>query len=100
MGQHVVIDAAALAAHLLDRQTVILRGPGDHGVGGQGQAPGLLGLALEVACPDHALVGIQQVAAQGVQRFALVELAGDTATMTAGVPPASERSASWTCPPN
>jgi hypothetical protein len=60
-----------------DGQAVVLGGPGDHRVGDHGQAPGLLGLLLEVPGPDRAFVAVEQVAFEGVQRFALVELAGD-----------------------
>ncbi len=60
-------------------EPVILCGPGDYRVGGQGQAPRLLGLILELAGADHALVRVQQVPAQSVEGFALVELAGDLA---------------------
>ena len=51
--------------------------PEDHGVGDDGQAEGLLGLALVVAVPNVPLVGKEQLAAQGVQRLALIELAAD-----------------------
>jgi len=84
VGQHVVIDAATLAAHLLDREAVILCGPGNHSVRGQGETPGLLGLPVEVPRPDHALVRVEQIAAQRVQRLALVQLARDLAPIALG----------------
>jgi hypothetical protein len=41
----------------------------------------LLGLFLQVTGADGALVGIKQAAFEGVQRLALVELAGDLAAV-------------------
>jgi hypothetical protein len=37
----------------------------------------LFGLVLKVAAPDRAFMGVEHVAAQRVDAFALVELAGD-----------------------
>lgn len=39
VGEHLVVETAALAAHLLDFDTVILCGTVDYGVGGRGQVP-------------------------------------------------------------
>src|SRR3981081_2837131 len=69
-----VVDASPGAAHRLHGQAVILRRPSHHRVGGQRQTPRLLGLLFEVAGADGALVGVEQVSLQGVQRLALVQL--------------------------
>jgi hypothetical protein len=60
-----------------DGEAVVLGGPGDDRVGGQGQAPHLLGLLLVVPAPDGTLAGVGESAAEGVQVLALVELPGD-----------------------
>ncbi len=77
--EHLVVDASASRAHRVDRESVVLGCPGHHGVGDQGQAPRLLGLGFEVAGADGALMGVEQVPLQRVQRLALVELPGDLA---------------------
>lgn len=70
---------AGRGAHRLHRQAVILGRPGHHRVRHEGQAPRLLGLLLQMAGAHHALVRIQEVPLQSVQRVALVELPGDLA---------------------
>lgn len=76
VSQDIVIDPAPGPAHLLDGEPVILCGPTDYRVGGKSEAPGLFGLVVELAGADRALVRVEQVAAQGVEGFAFVELAG------------------------
>lgn len=77
VGQDVVGHMPAGGAHRRHGQAVVVGGPGDHGVGDQGQAPGLRGLGLQVPAADGALVGVEQATAQGVQALALVQLPGD-----------------------
>jgi hypothetical protein len=59
VAQELILNVAAAPAQRLDREPKVLCRPRDHGVGGQGETPRLLGLLLEVAGPDGALVGIQ-----------------------------------------
>jgi hypothetical protein len=87
----------ALAAHLLDREPVILCGPGDYCVGDQGQAPGLFGLGFQMPGPEGSFMGVDEVALEGVDGFASVELARDLAPVvrisevSAGVDGATHR---------
>ncbi len=62
VGQNLVVDAAPGRAHLLDGQAVVLGRPRDHGVRDEREARRLLGLALQVPRPDHALVREEQTA--------------------------------------
>jgi hypothetical protein len=89
VSQDLIIDAAPGPAHRLHRQPVVFRRPGHYGVGDQREAPGLLGLLLQVAGTDRALVGVEQVPLQRVQRLSLVELPGDLAPV--GVPVALKK---------
>jgi hypothetical protein len=81
VGEHLVVDAPSLGTHRLYREAVVLRGPGHYRVGHHGQAPGLLGLLLQVPGPDRALVRVDQVTTQCVQALTLVELPGDLAAI-------------------
>jgi len=56
------------------------RGPQHGGVGDQGEAQRLVDLVVEVPSPDVTLMGEEQIAAQGVQALALVQLAADSTT--------------------
>jgi hypothetical protein len=53
--------------------------PEDDGVGDEVQALGLVGLFLEGAAADLALVGEEEEVAERVHRFAVVELGADPA---------------------
>jgi len=75
--EDLVVDAPAGAAQGGDGEAVVLGGPNDDRVGGEGQAPHLLGLLLVVPAPDGTLAGVGESAAEGVQVLALVELPGD-----------------------
>jgi hypothetical protein len=105
VGQDLVVDAPPGRPQWFDGQPVVLGGPGHDGVGDQRQAPGLLGLFLQVTDADGALVGIRQAAFEGVQRLALVELAGDLAPIrrirqvAGGVDRAAQRSAPYSLLP-
>ena len=77
----VIIDQPSLGAHVLDREAEILGHPRGDRVRRDGQTPGLLGLVLQVATPDGALVGVEDIPPQRVGGLALVELAGDLATI-------------------
>ena len=61
MSQDVIIGAVSLAAHLLNGEPVILCGPSDHCVGGQGRAPRLFGLGFQVTGPECSFVGVDEV---------------------------------------
>jgi hypothetical protein len=58
VGEYLLVDPAALATELVDREPQVLRHPGDHRVRGQRQTPCLLGLLLQAPAPDSALVGV------------------------------------------
>ncbi len=77
VGHDLAVDRSAAAAQRRDGQPEVLGGPGDDRVGGQRQAPHLLGLLLVAAPPQRPFAGVGQLAAQRVQVLALVELAGD-----------------------
>jgi len=79
MCENFIIDAAALTPDLLDDDLVTLCGPCDYRIGGQVRQNACSVWGFQVPGPDHAFVGIEQVAAQCVQGFALVELMGDLA---------------------
>ena len=81
VGEQLLVDAPAAAAELIDGHAEVLRGPGGDRVGGDGQAPGLLGLGLQVPAAYGAFVGVEHVPAQRVHALALVELAGDLAAV-------------------
>jgi hypothetical protein len=83
VGQHVGVDSAALTAHLVNREPVILCRPGDYRVCGQGQAPGLFGLGFQVTGTEGPFVGVDEVAFESVDGFTLVELARDLAPVVA-----------------
>ena len=55
--------------------------PGHDRVGHQVQAEDLIRLLLSLAPPDFALVGEEEEAAQGVQRFTFVQLSLDPAAV-------------------
>src|SRR5664280_3506464 len=55
VGQHLVLDQLATGAHFGDGAAVVLADPGDDRVGGDGQAPCLLGLLLGVAVSCSAV---------------------------------------------
>jgi hypothetical protein len=67
----------APGAQILDGDLVVLRGPGDDGVGEPGQGPCPLGLTGQQRLDDGALPSRVQVAAQRVQALTLVQLPGD-----------------------
>jgi hypothetical protein len=71
----------ATGAHFGDGAAVVLADPGDDRVGGDGQAPCLLGLLLGVVVSYRAFAGVEQVPAQRVDVLALVQLAGDFASV-------------------
>ncbi len=72
-------DGVAVGAKRVERVAEVGRGPQHGGVGDQGQAERLVDLVVEVAAPDVPLVGEEEVAAQRVQAFALVQLSADPA---------------------
>ena len=74
-------DDHAPGAHFGDGAAVVLADPGDDRVGGDGQAPCLLGLLLGVVVSYRAFAGVEQVPAQRVEVLALVQLAGDFASV-------------------
>jgi hypothetical protein len=67
--------------HRLHGQALVISCPGHDGVGDQRESPCLLGLLFEVAGADGALVGVENVPFERVQRLAPVELAGDLAAI-------------------
>lgn len=70
MGEYVVVDASTLTAHRIDCEPVVLCRPGDHRVGGQGQAPSLFGLGFQVTGAEGPFVGVDEVAFERVDGFA------------------------------
>lgn len=77
--EHVVIDTPPAAVHLFHGQTEYAVVQAITAFVARGQAPGLLGSAIQLPRPNHALACAEQVAAQRLQGFALVEPAGDLA---------------------
>lgn len=63
------------AAQLLDGEPVYSAVPGADGVGGDGEAPGLSGLVLEVPAAHGAFTGVEHVTARRVHTLALVCMA-------------------------
>ena len=57
VGQYRVVDAAAAAAQGRDRQAVVFGGPGDDGVGGQGEeaSNAVMGLLAGARMAAHML---------------------------------------------
>jgi len=60
-------DGLAVGSKGVERVAEVGRGPQHGGVGDQGEAQRLVDLVIEVQSPDVALVGEEQIAAQGVQ---------------------------------
>jgi len=73
-------DGVAVGTEGIERIAEVGGGPQDRSVGAESQAEGLIDLVIEVPAPDVALVGEEQVAAQGVQALALVQLSTDSAS--------------------
>ena len=61
--------------------------PGHDHVGHQVQAEDLIRLLLSLAAPDLALVGEEEEAAQGVQRFSFVQLSMDPSAVVFALDP-------------
>ena len=66
-------EREALGAHRVESVGEVGGSPQHGGVGDKGQAERLVDLVVQVAAADVALVGEEQVAAQGVQALALIE---------------------------
>jgi len=75
VSRELVRDVHAFGAECGERVAQVAGRPQHRGVRDQGEAQRLVDLVLEVATPDVALVGEEQVTAQRVQALPLIELA-------------------------
>ncbi|GAA2771502.1 hypothetical protein GCM10010493_81100 [Streptomyces lavendulae subsp. grasserius] len=76
------VHLAAGVAQLADGQAHVLRVPADHRVRHHGQAPCPLVLLLGLTAGDLAFPGVVELAAQGVEGLALVQLPCDLAPVS------------------
>lgn len=60
MCEYLVVDVSASPPEGDDDEAVVFGGPGDDGVGGQGQAPHLFGLLLMVPAADGTFASVDE----------------------------------------